>query len=106
MRSTKAFVIGVGTALFVDRALLRRRRRRRARALDDDAIVHRIHADVLPATGVSPEDVDVEVHDGVVELSGAVEGSERADALIGQVASVPGVKDVAAMLRVSERHAA
>jgi osmotically-inducible protein OsmY len=43
---------------------------------------------------------------GVVTLQGAVDGSERAEALVQRVAEVPGVRDVAAMLRVSERHAA
>jgi osmotically-inducible protein OsmY len=39
-------------------------------------------------------------------LEGSVDGSERADALVQRVAEVPGVRDVAAMLRVHDRRAA
>jgi osmotically-inducible protein OsmY len=69
-------------------------------------IEHRVLGDALPAAGVDPDDVEVEVNDGVVSLQGAVEGTERADALVQKVAGVPGVRDVAAMLRVSDRRAA
>ena len=107
MRSTKAFVLGLGTALFVERALTRRRRRDdQAGPVDDATIEHRVLGDALPAAGVDPDEVDVEVNDGVVSLKGAVEGTERADALVQKVAEVPGVRDVAAMLRVSDRRAA
>jgi len=107
MRSTKAFVLGLGTALFVERALTRRRRREyRAGPVDDATIEHRVLGDALPAAGVDPDEVDVEVNDGVVSLQGAVEGTARADALVQRVAEVPGVRDVAAMLRVSDRRAA
>jgi osmotically-inducible protein OsmY len=107
MRSTKAFVLGLGTALFVERAFTRRRRREdHAGPVDDATIEHRVLGDALPAAGVDPDEVDVEVNDGVVSLQGAVEGAERADALVQKVAEVPGVRDVAAMLRVSDRRAA
>jgi osmotically-inducible protein OsmY len=107
MRSTKAFVLGLGTALFVERALTRRRRREyRAGPVDDATIEHRVLGDALPAAGVDSDEVDVEVNDGVVSLQGAVEGTERADTLVQKVAEVPGVRDVAAMLRVSDRRAA
>ena len=68
--------------------------------------VHRVHGDALPAAGIDPDEVDIEVTDGVVSLNGSVEGTERADALVQKVAEVPGVRDVAAMIRVSERQAA
>jgi osmotically-inducible protein OsmY len=107
MRSTKAFVLGLGTALFVERALTRRRRREdQAELVDDATIEHRVLGDALPAAGVDPDEVDVEVTNGIVSLQGAVEGTDRADALVQRVAEVPGVRDVAAMLRVSDRRAA
>lgn len=107
MRSTKAFFLGLGAALFVERALTHRRRRDDQSAIVDDATIeHRVLGDALPAAGIDPEDVDVEVSDGVVSLEGSVEGAERADALVQKVAAVPGVRDVAAMIRVSDRRAA
>jgi osmotically-inducible protein OsmY len=107
MRSTKAFVLGLGTALFVERALTRRRRREDQGGLVDDATIeHRVLGDALPAAGIDPDALDVDVQDGIVSLQGAVDGTERADALVQKVAEVPGVRDVAAMLRVSDRHAA
>jgi len=107
MRSTKAFFLGLGTALFIDRALTRRRRSDDEEALVDDATIeHRILGDALPAAGIDPDEVDVEVADGVVSLHGSVEGTDRADALVQKVAEVPGVRDVAAMIRVSEQRAA
>ena len=107
MRSTKAFVLGLGTALFVERALTHRRRREDQSGLVDDATIeHRVLSDALPAAGIDPDALDVDVQDGIVSLQGAVDGTERADALVQKVAEVPGVRDVAAMLRVSDRHAA
>jgi len=107
MRSTKAFVLGLGTALFVERALTHRRRREDQGGLVDDATIeHRVLGDALPAAGIDPDALDVDVRDGIVSLQGPVDGKERADALVQRVAEVPGVRDVAAMLRVSDRHAA
>ena len=107
MRSTKAFVLGLGTALFVERALTHRRRREDQGGLVDDATIeHRVLGDALPAAGIDPDALDVDVQDGIVSLQGSVDGTERADVLVQKVAEVPGVRDVAAMLRVSDRHAA
>jgi len=107
MRSTKAFFLGLGTALFLERALTRRHRVAGEDAdVDDATIEHRVLGDALPAAGIDPQEVNVEVADGVVSLQGEVEGSERADALLQKVAEVPGVRDVAAMIRVSDRRAA
>jgi osmotically-inducible protein OsmY len=105
MRSTKAFFLGLGTALLIGRARARRRRAQ-LEVVDDATIEHRVLGDALPAAGVSTEDVDVAVDAGVVMLEGSVDGSERADALVQRVAEVPGVRDVAAMLRVHDRRAA
>ena len=69
-------------------------------------IEHRVLGDALPAAGVEPDEVEIEVADGVVSLHGAIEGSARADALVQKVAEIPGVRDVAAMIRVSDRRAA
>jgi hypothetical protein len=107
MRSTKAFLLGLGAALFIDRAVRRHRRDDGDDVLIDDATLeHRVLGDALPAAGVDPETVEVEVEDGVVSLQGVVDGSEQADALVQKVAEVPGVRDVAAMIRVSDRRAA
>ena len=106
MRSTKAFFLGLGTALFIGRALTRRRQDAEETAVDDATIEHRVLGDALPAAGVDPDEVDIEVADGIVSLHGAVDGTQRADALVQKVAEVPGVRDVAAMLRVSDRRAA
>lgn len=105
MRSTKAFFLGIGTALVIDRVRARRRDTEGA-AVDDATIEHRVLGDALPAAGVSADEVEVEVEHGVVVLQGSVDGAERADALVQKVAEVPGVRDVAAMIRVSDRRAA
>jgi osmotically-inducible protein OsmY len=105
MRSTKAFLLGLGTALVIDR-VRGRRRSTEIEPVDDATIEHRVLGDALPAAGVAPAAVDIEVEDGVVTVQGAVDGSDQADALVQRVAEIPGVRDVAAMLRVSERRAA
>jgi osmotically-inducible protein OsmY len=107
MRSTKAFFLGVGTAVLIDRARVRRRRRAAGHAAVPDEIIElHVRADALPAAGVSSDEVALRVEDGVVTVEGSVAGSDTADALIQHVAEVPGVRNVAAMIRVSERHAA
>lgn len=107
MRSTKAFILGLGTAFLAERAVARRWRHESGPVnVDDETIEHRVLGGALPAAGVSTHDVEVEVEDGVVTLQGAVNGADRADELVQQVAKVSGVRDVAAMLRVSERRAA
>lgn len=105
MRSTKAFFLGLGTAVVIDR-IRARRRSTDVDPIDDATIEHRVLGDALPAAGVEPSAVDIEVEDGIVTVQGAVDGSDQADALVQRVAEVPGVRDVAAMLRVSERRAA
>ena len=105
MRSTKAFILGLGTAFAIDRVRARRRSAEIER-IDDATIEHRVLGDALPAAGVSTDDVAVAVDHGVVSLQGSVDGSDRADALVQRVSEVPGVRDVAAMLRVHERRAA
>lgn len=105
MRSTKAFLLGLGAAFAIDR-LRALRRGSEVETADDRTIQHRVLGDALPAAGVSADDVMVTVDDGVVSLQGSVAGSERADELVQRVAEVPGVRDVAAMLRVSEQRAA
>lgn len=107
MRSKEAFLLGLGTAYALGRALGRHRRDASATApVDDATIEEHVRSTTLPAAGVSTHEIEVEVEQGVVTLQGSVEGSDRADALVGGVAKVPGVRDVAAMIRVSERRAA
>jgi osmotically-inducible protein OsmY len=107
MRSTKAFFLGLGAALFIDRAVRRHRQSDGGETtIDDTTIEHRVLGDALPAAGVEPDEIEIEVADGIVSLHGAIEGTARADALVQKVAEVPGVRDVAAMIRVSDRRAA
>jgi osmotically-inducible protein OsmY len=73
--------------------------------VDDVAIEHHALGDALPA-GIDPDGMDVELQDRIVSLQGSVEGTARADALVQKVAEIPGVWDVAAMLRVCDRRAA
>lgn len=141
MRSTRAFLIGAGTAyLFYPRhgkrrrdvlrdrtaAVVRRGARlgeRKARFAgshlrglaavsrqvftqpsvppDDETVTQRIRSKTLRDVGVSTRDVEVEVEDGVATLRGSVDSRTIADDLVTGVGKVPGVRDVAAMLRVS-----
>jgi hypothetical protein len=68
---------------------------------DDAKIVQRIRSDALRNVGVTTKDVEVEVEDGVATLRGTVGNRTLADDLVAQVSKVPGVRDVAAMIRVS-----
>lgn len=70
-------------------------------ATDDRTVEQRIRSDVLRDVGLNRNDVDVRVERGVVTLKGEVAGKNLADDLIAQVRNVPGVVDVAAMLRVT-----
>lgn len=110
MRSTKAFIIGAGTAYVLSKLARGGAQRAASHSLRlvsevdvvaaDAAIEQRIRNDVLPRAGVSPRQVEVEVEAGVVALRGSVESSKQADELLDRVAGVPCVRDVAAMLRV------
>lgn len=68
---------------------------------DDATIVQRIRSDALRNVGVTTKDVEVEVEDGVATLRGTVGSRTRADDLVAQVSKVPGVRDVAAMIKIS-----
>lgn len=70
-------------------------------ATDDVTVAQRIRSDALRDVGIATSDVEVEVEDGVVTLRGSVKSRSHADDLVGRVGKVPGVHDVAAMLRVS-----
>jgi hypothetical protein len=141
VRSTRAFLIGAGTAYLFDPRQGKRRRdllrdrtgaavRRGARLgerkarfagghvrglaalsrrlfaqpdvpVDDATVTQRIRSKTLRDVGVSTRDVEVQVEDGVATLRGSVDSRSIADDLVTGVAKVPGVRDVAAMLRVS-----
>jgi osmotically-inducible protein OsmY len=75
-------------------------------AADDNTVVQRIRSDALRTAGVSTKDVEVEVQDGVATIRGTVDGRSTADELVAQVTKVPGVRDVAAILRVSNEQRA
>jgi BON domain len=68
---------------------------------DDAKIVQRIRSDALRNVGVTTKDVEVEVEDGVATLRGTVATRSLADDLVAQVSKVPGVRDVAAMIRIA-----
>jgi osmotically-inducible protein OsmY len=141
VRSTRAFLIGAGTAFLLDPRQGRRRRHvlrdrslalvrrgsrlgvRKARfagghargavalskrlygtperATDDVTLVQRIRSEAFRGAGVSTRDVEVRVEDGVAILRGSVAGREAADGLVSRTAKVSGVREVAAMLRVT-----
>ena len=71
------------------------------RATDDATLVQRIRSEALRSAGVPTRDVDVRVEDGVAILRGSVNGREAADGLVSRTAKVQGVREVAAMLRVT-----
>jgi osmotically-inducible protein OsmY len=67
----------------------------------DDAVVEqRIRSEALRDVGIPTSDIDLTVEDGVVTLIGSVSGDKPASDLVARVQKVPGVADVAAMLRV------
>jgi osmotically-inducible protein OsmY len=68
--------------------------------IDDRTVEQRIRSDAFREAGVTAKDVDVSVEHGVATLRGAVSEPSTADAVIARVRRVPGVVDVAAMLRV------
>jgi osmotically-inducible protein OsmY len=74
-------------------------------AVDDQAIARQVRQDAIPAVGESARDFDVEVEGGVVKLLGSVGSAKVADELIARVADVQGVRDVAAMIRVTAERA-
>lgn len=82
-------------------ALARRLVARPDVATDDVTVTQRIRSDALRDVGVATRDLDVEVKRGVATIKGSVESRELADQLIARVRKVPGVRDVAAMLKVS-----
>lgn len=73
----------------------------RAADMSDATVAQRIRSDALRSAGVSTRDVEVAVEDGVATLRGIIGNRKIADELIARVANVPGVDDVAAILRVS-----
>jgi BON domain len=141
MRSTKAFLIGFGTAYLFDPYRGKRRRtvarervlkllRRMARLgrkkarfvggrlrglsararsfvwrksvpIDDRTVEQRIRSAALRDVGLSTDEVEVEVEGGVVTLRGSVGSRSLADDLVTRVEKVPGVRDIAAMIRVT-----
>jgi hypothetical protein len=141
MRALGAFLVGAGTAFFLDPRLGKRRRhvardrllalarralrrvvrrtrfasgrvrglvarlgraaRRRTGEADDPTVIQRIRSDALREAGVSARAVDVRVENGVARLHGSVPSDDAANELVARVADTPGVRDVAATLRVS-----
>jgi osmotically-inducible protein OsmY len=67
---------------------------------DDAAVEQRIRSEALRDVGIPSSDIDLTVDDGVVTLVGSVPGDKSASDLVARVQKVPGVAEVAAMLRV------
>ena len=82
-------------------AVSRRLATRPETTADDQKLVQRIRSEALRDVGVPAKDVHVEVDDGVAVVRGSVDSRELADGLVARVAKVPGVRDVAAMIKVS-----
>jgi hypothetical protein len=125
MRLARTLIVGAGAAYLLDPAHGRHRRRRLAdraarlgrwlrdeargtrgnapgtEPVDDLVVLEVIRTEVLPDAGVPPDDVDVWVEDGVATIHGSLESASSADDLVRRVQRVPGVRDVAAMIRVS-----
>jgi osmotically-inducible protein OsmY len=124
MRSTKAFIAGAGVAYLLDPAHGRQRRRAvvgriaqigsgargllprssnapGAGAVDDSTALELIRREALLELGITAEDVSVSVEDGVATIRGELASASVADDLVRRVGTTPGVRDVAAMLRIS-----
>jgi CBS domain-containing protein len=76
----------------------------RAFARSDEQIRTEILGEVFPSLGVSANDVDVTVHDGVIELTGEVEDELDARCLPHAVRSVIGVVDVSSTIQARHAH--
>jgi len=70
-------------------------------AVDDRTVEQRIRSAALRDVGLSPTEVQVEVESGVATLRGSVDTRSLADDLVTRVEKVPGVRGVAAMIRVT-----
>lgn len=140
MQLTKGFILGIGTAYFLDPTQGRARRKKlldraarlgrrvvrlagkkarftggklrgvastvtpsaKERAVDDATVLQRVRSEALRDVGLSTSDVDVEVENGVATIRGTVSHAKLADDLVDRIREVPGVEDVAAMIRVGE----
>lgn len=71
------------------------------RPTNDATVLQRIRSEALRAAGVSTQEVEVQVENGVATLKGTVASAKLADDLLERVRDVPGVEDVAAMIRVA-----
>ena len=86
------------------RGMVARARRAVARPavdLSDTTVVQRIRSEALRDVGVSTRDVEVAVDHGVATVEGTVDDRKVADDLVTRVSKVPGVDEVAAIIRVS-----
>jgi osmotically-inducible protein OsmY len=72
------------------------------RPTDDATVLQRIRSDAFREAGVSTSDVEVTVEGGVATLRGSVPNASLADDLVDEVRKVPGVRDVASHIGVSE----
>lgn len=100
-RSTQKKVRFTGGRMQGLGARARARVRQGGVALDDRTVAQRIRSSALRDVGVTTSEVDVEVERGVATLRGSVSSRARADDLVTRVEKVPGVQDVAAMIRVT-----
>jgi hypothetical protein len=68
--------------------------------VDDETVTQRIRSSAFRDVGISTRDVEVAVEGGVATLRGSVDSHSLADDLVARVRKVPGVRDVASMIRV------
>lgn len=67
----------------------------------DFVVEQRIRSEAFRDLEVAARDIDVEVSDGVVKLSGEVPDEDAASEVVGRVEKVEGVEEVVATLRAS-----
>jgi osmotically-inducible protein OsmY len=82
-------------------AVLQRAFKRPNVSVDDETVKQRIRSDALRDVGVPSRDIEIDVENRVATIHGSVQSRSHADGLLARVQKVPGVRAVAAMLRVS-----
>jgi osmotically-inducible protein OsmY len=68
--------------------------------LNDPALARKVETEIFRGPDVPKGQVNVQVHDGVVELRGEVSRPELIDELIARARSVPEVRDVENLLHL------
>jgi len=77
------------------------RPREKEGALNDPALAAKVQTELFRNPDVPKGDINVQAHDGVVELRGEVSRPELIDDLVERVRSIPEVRDVENLLHVA-----